>query len=259
MSRRVSFFVFLVAVASIIATVTHFSGGSIEEVQVMSVKEVTPAADGGSAEDALRNVQAIVINLLRQASREYPVPYVREQLREVVRGVDDKSVVIATIFTTEPAYEHLYARFRKTPNGRPMIEYYLSAIARFSESLAKQLGTIESAVIDPLYMDWYVQITIHEWTHYKRGHRYNNGVTPEIHAQQESEAWANVFENVVYPAIQQGRFSHPLGEEVSYGYFCWLKASGDTEHPAWKAFVKLVAANGTIEDVEGCLPQQVTK
>lgn len=208
-----------------------------------------------SLEQALEDYHKAVLNTLRRASTEYPVPYVREQLAEILRGVDQRGIVVATFYTSDPGYEHLYARFRRTEDDRPMIQIFFTAQARFVQDFIERIGTDTSEVVDPLLTDWYVATILHEWVHYKRGHRYDEAVTPEIHLQQESEAWATIFERVVYPAIRERRFSFPLDDGIVYGYACWVAANGDTKHPAWKAFMRFTEGNAPLEELMPYLPR----
>ncbi len=224
----------VIAAVGGILTLIHVRRAETIQVQAKTDKQLVE--DVGEYQDQ-------VITMLRQASVEYPVPYVREQLVEILRGVDNKSVVIANVFAADPAYDGLHARFRRTEDGRPMIQFFFKSNARFVMDLADRLGTDESGVLDPLLMDWFVFVTVHEWTHYKLGHRYDAGVDLATHMRQESEAWADGFAKVVAPAIQRGRFSFPLSNEIVYGFVCFKAAHGCVTHPAWQAFVRAITTN----------------
>lgn len=218
-----------------------------------SVRTITPQPEAEQPETlagAIGDYHREILALLESARMEYPVPYVRQQLEEILAGVADGSVVVETILTTEPAYSHLYARYRTLPDGRPVIQYFFMAGASFVAALVAQVQSMDRSVIDPLLTDWYVHVTLHEWSHYRLGHRFDESVTPAIHARQESEAWATVLEHVIHPAIQFSRFTVPLGDEVVYGYACWIAANGYTVHPAWQAFVQWITHEGPAEALE---------
>lgn len=204
-----------------------------------------------------------VIKLMRRASQDYPVPYVRTTLSEIIQGIDQKKIVLATVMEYGGSADERrdsHAMFRHTNNGRPMIVLFMMNNGSVVERIAEELGSRQTDVMDPPLMDWYVTLFVHEWIHKQHGHRYDATVTVPIHMQQESEAWFETCAKVMEPAAQQGRFQVPLNLELAYAYACYKASGKDMTKEPWQAFVKYIAIGGPVYEVQIlCLPPSFHK
>lgn len=195
------------------------------------------------------------VAILRKAKSDYPVPYVREQLDEILSGFDKRKVVFAAIASAKSKERHIYARLEYTKNGFPLIELYILPIAKYIKELADYMDSRNKCQnIDALLTDWFVALAIHEWTHHKLRHSGDEYLPMAQHLRQESEAWANVLGNVVEPAMRHGRFATIIGDEYPYGLACYRAAKKNTADPLWQAFVYWIAADGPDDELANCFP-----
>ena len=250
-----------VLVAGVVFAIFAIKNKEAEPETIRKVIVLGPTSSASKpteAKESVNQYQGAVIALMRQASHEYPVPYVREQLSEIFNGLDRGDIVIGTVlsYDSDDGNHHdPHAMLRHTADGRPMIVLFMLSNAVVINRAAEELGTSESAILDPALMDWYVTVFVHEWLHNKHGHRYDKSVTLPIHMCQESEAWFDTFANIIEPALAHGRFHVPLNLELAYGYACYKASGKDMKQAPWQAFVKWIAVHGPDEDVERlCLP-----
>jgi len=198
-----------------------------------------PPTPGVRVTDKLANDTLI---LLRDASKNYPVPYVRDTLTALFEAVARQEAEIVFVSRAQPAYINHWARFRQRSNGRMTIEINQAhIISSFASVPRKDAG----ALTDRDFEDWLVLFVTKEWYRLKhaidpedlkavRGPAFPLG---EYLTLLESTAWAGGYTDVIVPGKRAGRFRFPLSLGGAMSVYCLQKTGGEYRHPEWGAFI----------------------
>lgn len=199
--------------------------------------------------ESMQNVQGLVIDLLRTAAVEYPIEQPRVHVAEMMELFENGELVIG--MTSMPD-SNRYASYGIMPDGRPQVLFHVEPTNDVLQSLAEVYGT-EAAIIDPVIMDWFVFLSIHEWHHHILGHGETEEHTPEVHWQHESEVWAHTTAELIIPIMQSNHLEVPPVIEWAYAGLAYVTAEGDQGHPAWIAFIDWYMGEGSVEALDSSL------
>ncbi len=237
----------LLSMAILVLWVTCNNWGGDREESPTTAREtsvVTSDAGRGLEEEAMKNQLMRILEVIRWARDEYPVPYVRERLQLLDEQMQQSQIQLA-LYRNPNAVTA--GNVRWTKDGTAVILMEVGAVTEADEVIGDTVmhkgydpGSLDAMVIhEELFRDYVVYMVTHELVHWEHQDQVDMGVNE--HRDQESRAYWEVFERVVVPGIREGRFSIEFDKGMLYGIRMYLLARGETRYHGWQEYIRILS------------------
>ena len=245
--------------SSIAITMVDPSTGEESELAPEELEAMSQPAEKSVSDRDLQKLEKQILDSLRMAQFSHPVPYVSGELMTLLAKIRLGHATLSVQAHGPDSQSKVKALWRHTDDGKPLIIVYYQPVQDDLAWLEKQYDP-DFDKLDVLQQDYFVALVMHEWHHGQLEHRYEGeGLTLELHLQQESEAWLVNIEKVIQPSTEAGRYTLPPSEQDFMAAHAYGAAGGDPDHPAWQAFIRWVAADGPYDDLRPYVDAHIVK